>query len=114
MNDEYYNGDDAIPILSDVVIPGAPSIETAAETPPPSAPDHSAQAPQLAERLNSLAAGMLAEMDHRIERMVEEELARAHAMAFETARVSLQHRLRNEMETRLAAFIEEALSPPRT
>ena len=129
MNDEHYNGDDAIPVLSDVVIPGTPPvepvlidivttitphIEAAVEPAPSQEPSHNIQSPLLAERLNSLAAGLIAEMDHRIERMVEEELARAHAMAFETARVSLQHRLRNEMETRLAAFIEEALNPSRT
>lgn len=110
MNDEHYNGDDAIPVLSDVVILGATPVEAAL----PQEPSHSAQSPLLAERLNSLAAVMLAEMDHRIERMVEEELARAHTMAFETARVALQNRLRNEMTIRLAALIEEVLSPPRT
>ena len=128
MNDEYHNGDDSIPVLSEVVIPGVPPVETPVEPvlteivtpitspieaePPQEA--SSAQSPQSPERLNALAAGLLAEMEHRIERMVEEELARAHAMALETARVSLQHRLRTEMETRLAAFIEEALNPPRS
>ena len=114
MNDAYPGSDDAIPVLSDVVIPGIPPVATAAEPVSPQEPAPSAQPPLLAERLNALAAVMLSEMEHRIERMVEEELARAHAMAFETARVALQNRLRNELTIRLAALIEEVLSPPRT
>jgi hypothetical protein len=107
MNDLQRNTIDNIPVLSDVVIPG---ILRVAPDPEPS-PDLTAQVHPLTEHLKAQADILLAEMHHRIERMVEEELARAHASALETARFALQQRLRTEMEERLNAFITAALLP---
>jgi len=105
MNDQQGNPIDNIPVLSDVVIPGSLRV---VPDPQPS-PDLSSQFHPLTEHLKAQADILLAEMHHRIERMVEEELARAHASALETARFALQERLRTEMEERLNAFIEAAL-----
>lgn len=110
MNDQQWNAIDNIPVLSDVVIPGV--LRAAPESQP--APALTAQAHPLTEHLRAQADILLAEMQHRIERMVEEELARAHSSALESARLSLQQRLRAEMEERLDAFIEAALSPRDT
>jgi type I restriction-modification system DNA methylase subunit len=107
MNDLQRDAIDNIPVLSDVVIPG--SLRDAHESEP--APTLTAQDHPLAERLKTQADILLADMQERIERMVEEELARAHSTALESARLALQQRLRTEMEERLNAFIEAALLP---
>lgn len=107
MNDPQWNAIDNIPVLSDVVIPGI--LRDAHEEEP--APVVTAQDHSLIEHLKAQADILLAEMQHRIERMVEEELARAHSSALDTARLALQQRLRMEMEERFNAFIEAALLP---
>ncbi len=107
MNDQSHIPIDHIPVLSDVVIPGFRSVAPESEP----APTYTTQDNPLTERLKAQADILLAEMHVRIERMVEEELARAHASALETARLALQQRLRAEMEDRLNAFIADALLP---
>lgn len=105
MNDLQSNPIDAIPVLSNVVVPGShhgtPDTEAA--------PASTVQDNPLTERLKAQADILLTEMHERIERMVEEELARAHSSALETARYALQQRLRTEMEERLKVFIADAL-----
>src|SRR3989304_5484432 len=100
MNDQQWNAIDNIPVLSDVVIPGV--FRDTHESEP--APALTAQDHPLTEHLKTQADILLAEMQHRIERMVEEELARAHSSALDTARIALQQRLRMEMEERFNAF----------
>ena len=107
MNDQQWNAIDNIPVLSDVVIPGVLRDTHESEPAPPlTAQDH-----PLTEHLKAQAGILLAEMQHRIEHMVEEELARAHSSALDTARLALQQRLRMEMEERFNAFIEAAMVP---
>lgn len=107
MNDQAHFGLENIPVLSEVVIPGMLRVEPEPET-------VSALTMQLTERLNAQAAILLAEMQDRIERMVEEELTRAQSSALETARLAVQQRLHTEMEDRLNAFIADALLPHNT
>jgi broad specificity phosphatase PhoE len=107
MNDQSHSAIDNIPVLSHVVIPG---ILHAAPDPEP-VPEIAPQDNPLTERLKAQADILLAELHERIERLVEEELARAHSSALETARQALQQRLRAEMEERLNAFIADALQP---
>ncbi len=105
MNDPQRTVVDNIPVLSDVVIPGGLRMAPDPESAPASAPQDN----PLTERLKAQADILLTEMHHRIECMIEEELARAHSNALETARSALQQRLRTEMEERLNAFIANAL-----
>ena len=107
MNDRQRDAIENIPVLSAVVIPGTLVV---AGNPKP-VPTLVAQDNPLTERLKAQADILLAEMQHRIERMVEEELARAHSSALETARDALQQRLHTEMEDRLNALIATALLP---
>lgn len=107
MNERQRDAIENIPVLSDVVIPGTLVV---ADNPQP-VPALAAQDNPLTERLKAQADILLAEMQHCIERMVEEELARAHSSALETARLALQKRLCVEMEERLNAFIADAVSP---
>lgn len=106
MNDQQQTVIDNIPVLSEVVIPG--SARTAGEPEPASA--SAALDASQAERLQAQADMLLADMRQRIECMVDEELARAHSSALETARGALQQRLLTEMEARLNAFIATALT----
>ncbi len=107
MNNQPWNTCDNIPVLSAVVKPGTQSVAPGSE-PATTGP---AQDNPLSERLRARADILLTEMHYRIDRMVEEELARAHANALETVRLTLQQRLRAEMEERLNAFIADALPP---
>ncbi len=107
MNDPQWNAVDDIPVLSDVVIPG--SLRAATDLQP--VPALIVQDHPFTEHLKAQADILLAEMQQRIERMIEEELALAHSSALETARLALQQRLSAEMESRLNAFIEAALQP---
>jgi hypothetical protein len=107
MNDQSPIAIDFIPVLSDVVIPGFRSDDPDPEP----APTCTTEENPLTERLKAQTELLLAELHDRIDRMVEEELARAHASALKTARHALQQRLRAEMEDRLNAFIADALLP---
>ena len=105
MSDEHQNGNDAIPVLSDVVQPG-----TIPAPPSPEAATGNEAAQLLAERLNFQASLLLADMATRVARMVEDELARAHSAALETASLALQKRLRMELEGRMAKLVEDLLN----
>ncbi len=105
MNDTQRSASDNIPVLSDIVKPG--SLPVALATKP--VMDFTVHENPLTKRLQHQADILLAEMEERIEYLVEEELARAHSSALETARIALQQRLRAEMEQRLNAFIADAL-----
>ena len=107
MNEQQCNVTDNIPVLCDVVIPGILAVGGAPQTAPASA---TLERP-LAERLRDHADVLMTAMQQRIERMIEEELALAHANALEAARSALQKRLRVDMEEYFNSVIAEALRP---
>lgn len=121
MNHDSSHADDSIPVLSDVVIPGhvpAESVTRQQEPPADVAPANQVTtlSPEentrlLHERLNFHAAQLMTDMGTRIEQLIEEELAHAHATALETARESLHARLRVEMQERLTVLIDEVMKP---
>jgi len=79
MNDQQWNAIDNIPVLSDVVIPGVLCDTTNQNRRQP----HRAR-PSTHRTPENPGRILLAEMQDRIEHMVEEELARAHSSALNT------------------------------